>query len=239
MRFFIILIFTFYVTITTSQINGVVKYKKTIHIPESTGELDINLKQSLNNISPTIENFSFDLVFNNKHSKYYLNKVLSNNIDNELNEKLAIALIGGSSTFFCDNLDKVSINEIDNFGEKLLITNKIQENEWVLLDESKTVIDNTLFKAKLTKSFYKRSGKTTKEIIAWYNPSINIPFGPDGYFGLPGLIFELVDGNITTYLQSINFVDDEIEIQFPTKGKKMNDEEFYEYTKELFNKHRN
>ena len=71
--------------------------------------------------------------------------------------------------------------------------------------------------------------EVTKEMIvtAWYTPQIPINQGPDGYWGLPGLILE-INADRTTILCSkivLNPADKE-EMKIPSKGKKVTKEEY-------------
>jgi GLPGLI family protein len=84
----------------------------------------------------------------------------------------------------------------------------------------------------------KEEGKTTnfmdqmemlKEITitAWYTPEIPISHGPEGYWGLPGLILEVSDGRTTTLCSKVVLnVKDKVDIKAPTKGKKVTQTEF-------------
>ena len=70
-----------------------------------------------------------------------------------------------------------------------------------------------------------------KEVIvtAWYTPEIPVNQGPEGYWGLPGLIFEINDGK-TVILCSKVVLNPKVkaEIKAPTKGKLISQKEFDE-----------
>lgn len=69
----------------------------------------------------------------------------------------------------------------------------------------------------------------TIEVVAWYSPQIPVNQGPDGYWGLPGLILE-VNADRTTILCTkivLNPAEKE-EIKKPTKGEEVTQAEYTE-----------
>ena len=66
-------------------------------------------------------------------------------------------------------------------------------------------------------------------ITVWYTPEIPVPFGPDKYGGLPGLILEVNDGNTIFLCSKIALnAKDFSPIKRPTKGKKVSQKQFQE-----------
>lgn len=149
------------------------------------------------------------------------------------------------------------LREAEVFSKPFLVDDELEAREWVLTEESKKIGNYTAYKATYTNIFERRTMsfgndeenemKTvmdTTEIEAWYTPEIPVSQGPVDYWGLPGLILEVVDGN-TTYLctkVSLNPAEG-IEIKKPSKGKKVNREELRaitdEKTKEMMEKFNN
>lgn len=66
-------------------------------------------------------------------------------------------------------------------------------------------------------------------VTAWYTMDIPVNQGPEGYWGLPGLILEINDGK-TTILCSKIIINpkDKSEIKAPTKGKVVSQKEYDE-----------
>lgn len=76
------------------------------------------------------------------------------------------------------------------------------------------------------------------EVTAWYTPEIPVSQGPGDYYGLPGLILEVSEGNqIILCSKLVLNPKDKIEIAAPDKGKvvtqKEYDETFAEKMKEM------
>ena len=70
-----------------------------------------------------------------------------------------------------------------------------------------------------------------KEIVitAWYTPEIPVSQGPEGYWGLPGLILEVNDGRTTILCSKIVLnPKDKVEIKAVTKGKVVSQKEYDE-----------
>lgn len=70
-----------------------------------------------------------------------------------------------------------------------------------------------------------------KEIVitAWYTPEIPVSQGPEGYWGLPGLILEVNDGRTTLLCSKIVLnPKDKVEIKAAAKGKVVSQKEYDE-----------
>ena len=68
-----------------------------------------------------------------------------------------------------------------------------------------------------------------KEIVitAWYTPEIPVSQGPEGYWGLPGLILEVNDGRTTILCSKVVLnPKDKVEIKPITKGKVVSQKEY-------------
>lgn len=70
-----------------------------------------------------------------------------------------------------------------------------------------------------------------KEVVitAWYSPEIPVNQGPENYWGLPGLILEVNDGQTTILCSKIVLNSKEkVEIKPSTKGKEVTQKEYNE-----------
>lgn len=77
------------------------------------------------------------------------------------------------------------------------------------------------------------------EITGWYTLDVPINQGPDKYWGLPGLILEINEGNTTILCSKIVLNSkDKKEIKEPKKGKVVTQEEFDKITTEKMNEFR-
>lgn len=66
-------------------------------------------------------------------------------------------------------------------------------------------------------------------ITAWYTPEIPVNQGPEGYWGLPGLILEVNDGKTTILCSKVVLnVKEKVEIKAPQNGKEVSQKEYDE-----------
>ena len=136
----------------------------------------------------------------------------------------------------------------DFFGKKFIIQDSLKQPEWDLSSaETKKIGKYTCYKAVMVKKvpkfrfkgFAKKKKKekdsiqTKKEfnefkVVAWYTPQIPVSNGPDGYWGLPGLILEINQGeNVRILCTEIEINPKEkLEIAPPKKGKLVTQKEF-------------
>lgn len=104
-----------------------------------------------------------------------------------------------------------------------LVSGNLQKINWKLTDETKKLGNYNLQKAVLDEG--------SNYVEAWYAPELPFPFGPDKYWGLPGLIVELktpVFYYVATDIQKTSLQ----EITPPAKGKKVSEEELQNILKE-------
>ena len=105
----------------------------------------------------------------------------------------------------------------------------IEKNDinWILSKDTLKIDNYLCYKATTTRIIENSEGKHKLEITAWYAPEISLPYGPDGYGGLPGLILQLNNNGTITSLKKIEFFNEEdINISFSEKGKKISEDEF-------------
>lgn len=113
------------------------------------------------------------------------------------------------------------------------IESTIDQNDWLITQETKTIGKFKCFKAVLNVIVPK--GET--EIIAWYTPDLPMQLGPRDWVGqLPGLILELHDLAISYYATEINLKPKKnIEINWPDNAKTVTADEYKNKGDNLFN----
>lgn len=153
---------------------------------------------------------------------------------------------GADQKYYKNTKTKTYADEQDVFGKAFLVKDELESFDWVLVDESKVIGKYLCFKATATRevesmsmSFNSDDEESSEEmkketetqtIIAWYTTDIPISNGPSEFWGLPGLILELHDGEDMQYVctKIVMNSKDKTEISAPTKGKVVNQEEFEE-----------
>lgn len=164
----------------------------------------------------------------------------------------------GGKTYKNIKTQQITI-EKDLIGKPYLIKDKLRIFDWKLSNETKKIgiykcnkaeilIDvsqeqledyqKAIKEQEIKKSnfFFAEKPKPTK-IIAWYTDEIPVNQGPREYWGLPGLILEVNDGQ-TTFLCSKIILNPKNKITFtePKKGKSMNQKEYNNIEKETYKK---
>ncbi|MBC5863721.1 GLPGLI family protein [Flavobacterium turcicum] len=154
----------------------------------------------------------------------------------------------GDGKSYIDTKGKIKIVEDEIFGKKFLIVDALTKPEWKLVDETKKIGDYTCYKAEVVipvtekqKSDYKdflkkQENKTSlfpmqepkdKVVTAWYTPEIPVSLGPKNYWGLPGLILEVNEGDLIMLCSKVTLSNKEVaEIKKPNTGKKVTQAQF-------------
>jgi len=141
--------------------------------------------------------------------------------------------VGGNRGFFrmggnqVDNQTWTSFEtgemvEYRNFmGRNFLIDGQREDIKWKMTGEASQFEGYMTMKATAMVD--------TVAVEAWFTPQIPLPAGPEGYGGLPGAILVLTedDGRRTWVAKQIAVVENvEAEINRPTDGRKVTQEEF-------------
>ena len=145
------------------------------------------------------------------------------------------------------------VNKTEIMGKLFLIKDRLSAYDWQLTNETKSIGKYTCYKATYSREEEKvhmilengeMTKKTNKETIvttAWYTPEVPVNNGPEHYNGLPGLILEVVDGDLTIRCSEIILNPKEKgSINEPVKGKKVTQKAYREImskkTKEMIEK---
>lgn len=152
---------------------------------------------------------------------------------------------GGNSDLLYKNVKENRFaNQNEMFGKQFLIKDDLSKRDWVMHKETKNIGEYTCFKATYT---YERDAmrtrtisnekeeiqqpekpeKETIEVVAWYTPQIPVQNGPGAYGGLPGLILEVNDGELTVLCNKVVLnPKNGLDIKEPKGGKMVSQEEY-------------
>jgi len=144
-------------------------------------------------------------------------------------------------------------NQSENFSKQFLIKDQITKRDWVMEKETKNIGEYTCFKATYTyerpmpRVMTRRTGPDVKKeeeneekeadveqmetitVTAWYTPQIPVQNGPSAYGGLPGLILEVNDAEMTILCSKVVLNPSKgVNIKEPTAGKVVTQDEFDE-----------
>lgn len=219
---FILICFPF---LSFSQQSGKVEYGLKIGTDKNNDNQIYNHYQKI--AHKGADKLTFVLEYNKKKSKFYLKEDLQNDDRDAI---IACAVAKYFNPIYTDLAQNKKMSHNKGGGpfsksKEFLITDSLYDG-WELKNETKKIQGLTCYKA-VGQTSHKEGDKTfSKNLIAWYCPELSNSFGPDGYGGLPGLILELQINDVLFGAKKINLKNQEYDIELPTKGKVINNEEY-------------
>lgn len=153
-------------------------------------------------------------------------------------------------TYYKNIKEKKEITEVEFFDKAFLITDSLTVIKWKLENETKKIGAYTCYKATAVIQHFEpeiKEGNDKKsnlleslpekesKITAWYTPDIPIGHGPSAFWGLPGLMLEVNDGQRVFLCSKVVLNPKEkIEIVVPKKGEKISRKKFNEVQQKKF-----
>ena len=127
-------------------------------------------------------------------------------------------------TITCD-FGKQSMQELHSVnGKPYIVVDSLRPPRWSILNEMKEIAGHTCMNA-----YYKDTLRHQK-VMAWYALDIPLAGGPEGFFGLPGLILEVNVNDGALFLTAAKItpmkLTTELDFSKKTKGKKIKDKEY-------------
>ena len=159
---------------------------------------------------------SYSLDFNSTEMIFYTNKKM--NGDNN-NTSFSETFGGVTGLYYKKINDSIVFNTIDDYVIGNIIIKKKILVDWKLHSETKKIQDFVCYKATAVIEIINSVGIFKRNVVAWYCPKIPVSFGPKGYGGLPGLILEFEEKNITFGAKKITLNPTNIIIEKPSKYK--------------------
>lgn len=176
----------------------------------------------------------YTLKFNKYESVYKQEEKLD--APQPVSSGIQIKIAQGSDVMYKNVKEQRYSNKTEIYGKLFLIKDSLTSRKWQLVNETKNIGEYTCYKAIFedeytTRTITEEGGFETvtkpRTTTVWYTPQIPVSNGPDDYFGLPGLILEVNDGQMTLICSKIVINPEEtIEIVEPKKGKEVSQEEF-------------
>jgi GLPGLI family protein len=150
------------------------------------------------------ENFTFELHYKDSVSFFKgLKKLPSDAIDIKKYNTIFNQFYG--NVVFYTNRSKAVSNEIGYLNSEYEYVIKYDSNNfvWKYTNETKVISGYTCFKAETEWKFHARGKDYTYKVIAWYCPEIPLPYCPNKYPSLPGLVLELSEAKRTWIVNKI------------------------------------
>ncbi len=236
-------------TVSAQEFQGVATYKtqRKVDIKLDSTQMDSQMQERMLAMMKKQFQKTYNLTFNKEISTYKQEEELDKPQVGGGDFQVMVVGNGGGDDVLYKNTKENRYSEVrDSFGKIFLIQDELDPIEWKLESDTKYIGEYQCYKATYTKMVEKarvfsnsdsnneESKEQDKEpemeertVTAWYTPQIAVTNGPDKYQGLPGLILEVHDGDLTVICSKIVLnPQDKVDIEEPTKGKKVNREEY-------------
>ncbi|MDN3595788.1 GLPGLI family protein [Zunongwangia endophytica] len=201
--------------------NGYAYYKKRL-LNDANKE---NVNSKFQKAIKMLHEQDFILSFNTQNALF--KKVDNMSIEtNKSFEAYTRALSGFTGQTYFDRRKKNVIHKKEFLGNFFLINKK--KINWTLTKEQLKISSFECYKAVAKETINSPTGFHEIDLIAWYAPDISLPYGPDGYGGLPGLIICLKNNGRVTTLKKIELLNDKelVNINFILEGKYVTENEY-------------
>ncbi|MBT8262279.1 MAG: GLPGLI family protein [Bacteroidia bacterium] len=150
-----------------------------------------------------------------------------------------IVVAGNTDILYRNTAENKIVRETEIMSKPFLIKDVPEKRKWELTKETKSIGEYTCLKATSTEEIEEQifsseldSVTTATRLVtttAWYTLDIPVQHGPDEYWGLPGLILEISDGDQTILCSKIVLNPEKAdEIIAPKNGKVVTRDEFRE-----------
>ncbi len=228
------------VTHAQAQFKGQATYKTaasmTVDIDDNMPGVDVEAIQK--QISQQMQR-EYTLTFNAHESSYKRVEELDKN-GAVSSGGVQIRMTGGDGTLYRNTKTNEFREFEDLFGKEFLVVDEPERREWKIVNEFKQIGQYECQKATFQSTQRRMTMNSedgedeelveevdTVEVVAWFAPSLAVSHGPDQYWGLPGLILEVQNGNFKILCTKVVMNSDEIgEIEIPKKGKKISQADF-------------
>lgn len=234
---FILIFFAFAEVIKAQDFQGTAIYQSRTQVDmDSTKVKDDAIRKVLEEQLQLQMQREYILLFNRNESLYSENEKLAKPQVGRSNG-ITVTISKSKSELYKNTSSKTYVNQQEIFSKPFVIKDSLKIPEWKLVNEKKSIGEYICYKATLKQKVIEKSYSSEldshtetsaeKIVAAWYTPQIPISNGPGNYWGLPGLILEVQDGDTSLLCSSITLnPSKKISIKAPNKGKKVNQETF-------------
>lgn len=191
-----------------------------------------NYKDTTSIVPKILKNLEYQLICNTNEARFEYISNMSNDGDNT--NRRFIGKGGGKGVYYKKLSESLNIRKVDFFEQTFYIKVDNDKFKWELhKSETKKILGYDCFMATGTYSEldHLKNKTITHKVVAWYAPSLPIPFGPSGYDGLPGLVLQSYSGSFLFIAKDIKRHKERKKIE-EVKPKNTIDEK--EFNKVLF-----
>lgn len=222
------------------NIKGIATYKtdRKVELKMDSTKMDSDMQAQMAAMLRKQFQKEFTLQFNATESLYKENESLAAPAP-ATSGGMSIVVSGGSDLLYRNTKEQTFVNETEIMGKGFLIEDTAEKPDWKMEKETKNIGNYTCFKATFTREVTEQTFNSANDSLvevkkdrvttAWYTLDIPVQHGPAEHWGLPGLILEISEGDLSILCSKIVInPEKELAIVAPKKGKKVNQEEYDE-----------
>lgn len=202
-------------------------YKKSTYEKKDIEIEDVKMQKIMDEVVAINERIQYALVFNKKQSSYTMEKTLDLDVNSPM-YKLAV----GSPKIYYKNLETNDhVRYSNSLGKPFNVKIKKNKYQWKITTETKKIGNYLCYKAIGTYEEYNalKDDYSSFNPVVWFTNQIPVPFGPEDFNGLPGLVLEATNnGQTFIYAESIElekYTDSDYPIKKP-KAKEITSQEY-------------
>lgn len=177
----------------------------------------------LENINKAANDLIFILKFNSEESVFNLESQMASDSSPLIVSYAENVITKG--TYYYNRKQDILLRKSKVHSKNNLIKSQPSLIKWELNTKTKKIDGYNCYNATREKKIRNKTGTYEFLIEAWYTPQIPVPYGPNEFNGLPGLILELKDTHNTFYVKNIKLGMKQ-KIIAPTAKNMMTETEF-------------
>ncbi|MEZ4855089.1 MAG: GLPGLI family protein [Gelidibacter sp.] len=198
-----IFITSFFIRSNNEKLSGEVEYGfLPNNVSQEEKQNSKELYDVLDKMNEAASGLTFILKFNLNESFFELNPQMESDIK-PMGIAYAKNMISKGKYYFNKKKDEL-LREANLYDNYTLIKSIPSQSKWTLYQDTKKIDKYLCYKATKIKTVTNNLGDHHFVIEAWYTPEIPVPFGPNEFNSLPGLILELKDASFTFYAKKVS-----------------------------------
>lgn len=203
------------VNIIFAQKSYIVSYEQTKDIGDKILEVPEPFREQVKTQLAVPEYFELKITGNEAFYKLQSRESSASSLQTE-NVTMTISDPEKKSEYYINAKNLTYTKKVDIAGKNFIVSGKLAKNKWKITSETKKIGNYKVQKATM--------GEGEEYVEAWFAPELPFQFGPEQYWGLPGLIIELKAIPLYYIATDIKPVDNQ-KLTPPTKGKKVTEQE--------------
>ena len=237
--FLCLLLLSSFIGVVAQNFTGVATYKTDRKVDLQMDSTEVNSEMQKQLQAQLRKQFQkeYTLQFNASESLYQ--EVETLDAPKPQGGGVMMVVSGNSDILYRNTKDNNFVNQTEIMSKPFLIKDILEKSDWSLEKETKNIGNYTCFKATKTEEITEQTFNSVNDSLidvkkertttVWYTLDIPVVHGPGEFWGLPGLILEVNDGDQSILCSKIVLNPEKaVQISAPTSGKEVNQAEYDE-----------